>query len=53
MTAFTVVVTRSPEFDNGIEVMDRNGKVVGVSQKAGEKVGDRVEAPPDVPFGSC
>ncbi|XP_030909762.2 sideroflexin-4 [Melopsittacus undulatus] len=37
MTAFTVVVTRSPEFDNGIEVMDRNGKVVGVSQKAGEK----------------
>ncbi|KFQ24318.1 Sideroflexin-4, partial [Mesitornis unicolor] len=37
MTAFTVAVVRSPEFENGIEVMDRNGKVVGVSQKAGEK----------------
>lgn len=37
MSAFTVVVARSPEFDNGIEVMDRNGKVVGVSRKAGEK----------------
>ncbi|NXK04821.1 SFXN4 protein, partial [Herpetotheres cachinnans] len=37
MTAFTVVVVRSPEFENGIEVMDRNGKVVGVSQKAGKK----------------
>ncbi|NXF29752.1 SFXN4 protein, partial [Nyctibius bracteatus] len=37
MSAFTVSVVRSPEFENGIEVMDRNGKVVGVSQKAGEK----------------
>ncbi|NXO53096.1 SFXN4 protein, partial [Aramus guarauna] len=37
MSAFTVAVARSPEFENGIEVMDRNGKVVGVSQKAGEK----------------
>ncbi|NXX94251.1 SFXN4 protein, partial [Centropus bengalensis] len=37
MSAFTVVVVRSPEFEYGIEVMDRNGKVVGVSQKAGEK----------------
>ncbi|NWX41512.1 SFXN4 protein, partial [Steatornis caripensis] len=37
MSAFTVVVVRSTEFENGIEVMDRNGKVVGVSQKAGEK----------------
>ncbi|KFO92604.1 Sideroflexin-4, partial [Buceros rhinoceros silvestris] len=36
-SAFTVAVVRSPEFENGIEVMDRNGKVVGVSQKAGEK----------------
>ncbi|NWT86409.1 SFXN4 protein, partial [Lanius ludovicianus] len=35
--AFTVAMVRSPEFDNGIEVMDRNGKVVGVSKKAGEK----------------
>ncbi|KAK4821375.1 hypothetical protein QYF61_018913 [Mycteria americana] len=37
MSAFTAAVVRSPEFENGIEVMDRNGKVVGVSQKAGEK----------------
>ncbi|NXI56112.1 SFXN4 protein, partial [Chloroceryle aenea] len=36
-SAFTAAVVRSPEFENGIEVMDRNGKVVGVSQKAGEK----------------
>ncbi|NWH62022.1 SFXN4 protein, partial [Geococcyx californianus] len=36
-SAFTVMVVRSPEFVHGIEVMDRNGKVVGVSQKAGEK----------------
>ncbi|XP_009571861.1 PREDICTED: sideroflexin-4 [Fulmarus glacialis] len=37
MSAFTVAVVRSPEFENGIEVMDRNGKVVGLSQKAAEK----------------
>ncbi|NXA40124.1 SFXN4 protein, partial [Eudromia elegans] len=37
MSAFTVAIVRSPEFENGIEVMDRNGKVVGVSKKAGEK----------------
>ncbi|NXI90591.1 SFXN4 protein, partial [Psophia crepitans] len=37
MSAFTVAVVRSPEFENGIEVVDRNGKVVGVSRKAGEK----------------
>ncbi|NXL74892.1 SFXN4 protein, partial [Leptocoma aspasia] len=36
-SAFTAVMVRSPEFDNGIEVMDRNGKVIGVSKKAGEK----------------
>ncbi|KFP91405.1 Sideroflexin-4, partial [Apaloderma vittatum] len=37
MSAFTAAVVRSPEFENGIEVMDRNGKVIGVSRKAGEK----------------
>ncbi|NXY50017.1 SFXN4 protein, partial [Ceuthmochares aereus] len=37
MSAFTAAVVRSPDFEHGIEVMDRNGKVVGVSQKAGEK----------------
>ncbi|NXG68158.1 SFXN4 protein, partial [Baryphthengus martii] len=37
MSAFTAAVVRSPEFENGIQVMDRNGNVVGVSKKAGEK----------------
>ncbi|KFP86715.1 Sideroflexin-4 [Acanthisitta chloris] len=37
MSAFTAAIVRSPEFENGIEVMDKNGKVVGVSKKAGEK----------------
>ncbi|XP_064000343.1 sideroflexin-4 [Pogoniulus pusillus] len=37
LSAFTVAAVRSPEFENGIEVMDRNGKVVGVSKAAGEK----------------
>ncbi|XP_027746681.1 sideroflexin-4 [Empidonax traillii] len=36
-SAFTAAVVRSPEFEHGIEVMDRNGKVVGVSRNAGEK----------------
>ncbi|NXF00692.1 SFXN4 protein, partial [Smithornis capensis] len=36
-SAFTAAVVRSPEFELGIEVMDRNGKVVGVSRIAGEK----------------
>lgn len=53
MSAFTVAVVRSPEFENGIEVMDRNGKVVGVSQKAGEKVGEEVEASLGLPFIPC
>lgn len=46
-------MVRSPEFDNGIEVMDRNGKVVGVSKKAGEKVGEGVENFLDLPFIPC
>ncbi|XP_071420229.1 sideroflexin-4 [Pithys albifrons albifrons] len=36
-SAFTAVMVRSPEFENGIQVMDRNGNVVGVSRNAGEK----------------
>lgn len=53
MSAFTVVAVRSPEFENGIEVMDRSGKVLGVSQKAGEKVGEVWDASLDLPFISC
>ncbi|XP_066477695.1 sideroflexin-4 isoform X2 [Tiliqua scincoides] len=37
LCAFNVMVIRSSEFENGIEVMDSNGKVIGFSQKAGEK----------------
>lgn len=48
-----MAVVRSPEFENGIEVMDRNGKVVGVSRKAGEKVSGEVEASRDLPFIPC
>ncbi|RMC11330.1 hypothetical protein DUI87_11449 [Hirundo rustica rustica] len=46
-SAFTVVMVRSPEFDNGIEVMDRNGKVIGVSKKAGEKI-KRADLEPEI-----
>ncbi|NWS40031.1 SFXN4 protein, partial [Probosciger aterrimus] len=52
MSAFTVVVARSPEFDNGIKVMDRNGKVVGVSQKAGEKAVKETAISRGVLFGT-
>ncbi|KAF4791188.1 hypothetical protein TURU_132767 [Turdus rufiventris] len=47
MSAFTVAMVRSPEFDNGIEVMDRNGKVIGVSKKAGEKI-KRADLEPEI-----
>ncbi|XP_038264749.1 sideroflexin-4 isoform X1 [Dermochelys coriacea] len=37
LSAFNVMIVRETEYENGIEVMDKNGKVVGVSQKAGLK----------------
>ncbi|XP_032636662.1 sideroflexin-4 [Chelonoidis abingdonii] len=37
LSAFTVMIVRGTERENGIEVMDKNGKVIGVSQKAGNK----------------
>ncbi|KAG6937470.1 sideroflexin 4 [Chelydra serpentina] len=37
LSAFNVVIVRGTEYENGIEVMDKNGKVIGVSQKAGMK----------------
>ncbi|NXL83404.1 SFXN4 protein, partial [Alectura lathami] len=52
MSAFTVVAVRRPEFENGIEVMDRNGKVVGVSQKAGEKAVQETALSRGVLFGT-
>ncbi|KAM6415781.1 sideroflexin-4 [Rhynochetos jubatus] len=52
MSAFTVVVARSPEFENGIEVMDKNGKVVGVSLKAGEKAVKETAVSRAVLFGT-
>ncbi|NXT01587.1 SFXN4 protein, partial [Jacana jacana] len=51
-SAFIVAVVRSPEFEDGIEVMDRNGKVVGVSQKAGEKAVKETALSRAVLFGS-
>ncbi|KAM6329877.1 sideroflexin-4 isoform 3-T3 [Podargus strigoides] len=53
MSAFTVAVVRSPEFEDGIEVMDRNGKVVGVSKKAGEKAVKETALSRAVLFGSA
>ncbi|NXI63581.1 SFXN4 protein, partial [Anseranas semipalmata] len=52
MSAFTVVAVRSPEFENGIEVMDRNGKVLGVSQKAGHKAVKETALSRGVLFGT-
>ncbi|KAJ7397373.1 hypothetical protein BTVI_136127 [Pitangus sulphuratus] len=46
-SAFTAAVVRSPEFEHGIEVMDRNGKVVGVSRNAGEKI-KRADLEPEI-----
>ncbi|KAJ6669003.1 hypothetical protein lerEdw1_007812 [Lerista edwardsae] len=37
LCAFNVMVIRGSEFENGIEVMDNSGNVIGLSQKAGEK----------------
>ncbi|NXR97429.1 SFXN4 protein, partial [Oxylabes madagascariensis] len=51
-SAFTVAMVRSPEFDNGIEVMDRNGKVIGVSKKAGEKAVTETAVSRAVLFGT-
>ncbi|NWH79088.1 SFXN4 protein, partial [Piaya cayana] len=52
MSAFTVAVVRSPEFEHGIEVVDRNGKVIGVSQKAGEKAVRETAVSRGVLFGT-
>ncbi|XP_027316514.2 sideroflexin-4 [Anas platyrhynchos] len=52
-SAFTVVAVRSPEFENGIEVMDRNGKVLGVSKKAGEKAVKETALSRGVLFGTA
>ncbi|NWI64865.1 SFXN4 protein, partial [Todus mexicanus] len=52
MSAFTAAVSRSPEFEHGIEVMDRNGNVVGVSQKAGEKAVRETAVSRGVLFGT-
>ncbi|XP_036403181.1 sideroflexin-4 [Megalops cyprinoides] len=37
LSAFNVLVVRAEEYENGIQVFDSNGKVVGVSQNAGMK----------------
>ncbi|NXC42912.1 SFXN4 protein, partial [Penelope pileata] len=52
VSAFTVIAVRSPEYENGIEVMDRNGKVLGVSQKAGDKAVKETALSRGVLFGT-
>ncbi|KAM4636669.1 sideroflexin-4 [Discoglossus pictus] len=37
LSAFNVLIVRIPEIENGIDVMDKAGNIVGVSQRAGEK----------------
>ncbi|XP_005999277.1 sideroflexin-4 isoform X1 [Latimeria chalumnae] len=37
LSAFNVAAVRASDLENGIEVLDKNGNVVGVSQKAGRK----------------
>lgn len=37
-SAFNVAVVRGSEFEKGVEVTDKNGNVVGISQAAGTKV---------------
>ncbi|XP_015202281.1 sideroflexin-4 isoform X2 [Lepisosteus oculatus] len=37
LSAFSLFVVRSEEFENGIQVFDSNGNAVGMSQKAGLK----------------
>ncbi|KAM8924758.1 sideroflexin-4 [Pelodytes ibericus] len=37
LAAFNVVAVRVPEVEHGIEVVDKTGKVVGVSPRAGKK----------------
>ncbi|XP_069468029.1 sideroflexin-4 [Ambystoma mexicanum] len=37
LAAYNVAVTRMTEFEHGIEVVDKNGNVVGLSEKAGAK----------------
>uniref|UniRef100_A0A8C3H5B3 Sideroflexin 4 n=1 Tax=Chrysemys picta bellii TaxID=8478 RepID=A0A8C3H5B3_CHRPI len=34
LSVFNVMIVRGTEYENGIEVMDKNGKVIGVSQKS-------------------
>lgn len=38
LAAFSVMVVRSEEAENGIRVFDSNGNAIGVSKKAGSKV---------------
>ncbi|XP_054838463.1 sideroflexin-4 isoform X2 [Eublepharis macularius] len=37
LCAFNVLIIRGEEYESGIEIMDSNGCIVGVSKKAGEK----------------
>ncbi|XP_006748465.2 sideroflexin-4 [Leptonychotes weddellii] len=51
ISAMNVVAVRSLEPIRGIEVMDKEGNVMGYSRKAGTKVGGRYGALAGLPFG--
>nr|XP_028585933.1 sideroflexin-4 [Podarcis muralis] len=53
LCALNVMVTRSSEYENGIEVMDSQGQVIGMSQKAGEKAVEQTALSRAVMFGTA
>ncbi|XP_033005422.1 sideroflexin-4 [Lacerta agilis] len=53
LCALNVMVTRSSEYENGIEVLDSQGQVIGTSQKAGEKAVEQAALSRAVMFGTA
>ncbi|XP_034993869.1 sideroflexin-4 [Zootoca vivipara] len=53
LCALNVMVTRSSEYENGIEVMDSQGQVIGMSVKAGEKAVEQTALTRGVMFGTA
>ncbi|XP_042314652.1 sideroflexin-4 [Sceloporus undulatus] len=53
LCAFNLTVIRATEFENGIKVMDRKGRVIGVSQRAGEKAVKETAISRAVLFGTA
>ncbi|XP_067417417.1 sideroflexin-4 isoform X2 [Emydura macquarii macquarii] len=51
--AFNVLVARGTEYENGIEVMDKDGNVIGVSKKAGMKAVEETALSRGALFGAA